>query len=448
MSASGFLLVVINAPRCLIRLIVNLCQIVGSAAWQFYFHGGTLQRCRRFVSIRRNDPRPVGALKRAAQGGRTLADGSRRESFRTRKVMFMTWLVLSKRVTRLLLLAVVALASGCHAVQHHVPKHGPDPLSTYSNLPRELSKVSLPPYTIEPPDILVIEAIRVVPRPPYQINTLDVLLVQVAGTLPDYPIQGAYTVEPGGTINLGVPYGSVKVVGLTLEQAQQQIHDHLTRELREPLVSVTLAELSGKQNIAGQHLVSQDGTVTLGSYGSVYVVGMTLEQAKYAIEAHLSRFLENPEIAVDVFAYNSKVYYVVTQGAGLGDGITSFPITGNETVLDAIARINGLTQVSSKHIWIARPVPGDHESQILEVDWHAITAGGRAETNYQILPGDRVFVQEDKLVALDTALGKIIAPMERVMGFTILGTSTISGIKFFNRRFGNFSNSGPIIVAP
>ncbi len=26
------------------------------------------------------------------------------------------------------------------------------------------------------------------------------------------------------------------------------------------------------------------------------------------------------EVAVDVFGYNSKVYYVVTQGAGLGDG--------------------------------------------------------------------------------------------------------------------------------
>src|SRR5690606_15659192 len=114
-------------------------------------------------------------------------------------------------------------------VHKHVPKpgHGAEPLSKYSNLPRELSKVSLPPYTIEPPDILVIEAIRVVPRPPYRINTLDVLLVQVAGTLPDYPIQGAYAVEPGGTINLGVPYGSIKVVGLTLDEAQAVIHEHL-----------------------------------------------------------------------------------------------------------------------------------------------------------------------------------------------------------------------------
>ena len=363
--------------------------------------------------------------------------------------MLMDGPVFSKRATCLLLSALLALASGCHAIHHHPdagPRHGAVPLYKFSNMPRELSKVSLPPYTIEPPDILIIEAIRIVPRPPYRINTHDVLLVQVAGTLPDYPIDGAYTVEPGGLINLGVPYGSVKVVGLTIEEAQNQIQQHLTRELREPLVSVTLAELAGQQIIAGEHLVGPDGTVTLGSYGSVYVVGMTLEQAKFAIESHLSRFLEDPEIAIDVFAYNSKVYYVITEGAGLGDTITQFPITGNETVLDAIARINGLSQVSSKHIWIARPVPGGQSSQILEVNWHAITAGGQAETNYQILPGDRVFVQEDKLVALDTALGKIIAPIERIFGFVSLGTSTVSGLTFFGRGGGVVTPGGGVII--
>jgi hypothetical protein len=33
-------------------------------------------------------------------------------------------------------------------------------------------------------------------------------------------------------------------------------------------------------------------------------------------------------------------------------------------------------------------------------------------------------VAEDKLIAFDTALSKLIAPVERVMGFTILGAST------------------------
>ena len=104
----------------------------------------------------------------------------------------------------------------------------------------------------------------------------------------------------------------------------------------------------------------------------------------------------------------------------------AFPITGNETVLDAISQINGLQRVSSKKIWVARPTDSAGSMQRLEVSWADITANANARSNYQILPGDRVFIAEDRLVAADTALGKIIAPVERVMGFSILGAGTVT----------------------
>jgi protein involved in polysaccharide export with SLBB domain len=238
------------------------------------------------------------------------------------------------------------------------------------------------------------------------------------------PIKGTYMIQFGGAINFGVPYGTVRVEGLTLEEAQVVIQRHLGQFFVNPRITASIVEIGAQQQIAGEHLVAPDGTVTLGSYGSVQVVGMTLAQAKQAIEAHLSYFLQSPEVAVSVYSYNSKVYYLITQGGGMGDGVYRFPITGNETVLDAVAQINGLEPVSSKKIWIARPSPCSDSCQILEVDWHGITAMAQAGTNYQILPGDRVFVAEDKLIAFDTALSKLIAPVERVMGFTILGAST------------------------
>jgi polysaccharide export outer membrane protein len=291
-------------------------------------------------------------------------------------------------------------------------------------MPRELSKVVLPTYTIEPPDILVIEAIHIVPRSPYHVRTGDIVAINVIGTLPDAPVAGAFPIQPGGMVNLGPPYGTVKLTGLTIEQALERVRAQMAMHVRDPVVSVSLVEMSGRQQIAGQHLVGPDGTVTLGSYGSVAVVGLTLAQAKQAIEQHLSQTLEDPEVAVDVFAYNSKVYYVITEGAGLGDSVTKFPITGNDTVLDAIANINGLTEVSSKKIWVARPVPFTGQLQILPVDWRSMTASGVAVTNYQIMPGDRVFVAEDGLVAFDSHLAKLLAPLERAMGFTLLSAGT------------------------
>ena len=53
-------------------------------------------------------------------------------------------------------------------------------------------------------------------------------------------------------------------------------------------------------------------------------------------------------MSVDVLAYNSKVYYVIMDGGGYGQQIVRLPCTGNETVLDAIAQVNGLPQVASK----------------------------------------------------------------------------------------------------
>jgi polysaccharide export outer membrane protein len=139
---------------------------------------------------------------------------------------------------------------------------------------------------------------------------------------------------------------------------------------------------------------------------------------------------------------------VVTQGAGLGDGIYRFPITGNETVLDAISQMGGLQQISSKRIWLARPTPEPYKVQVLPVHWEAITAQASPATNYQILPGDRIFIAEDKWIALDTTLAKFTAPLERVMGFSLLGVGTVSRFsgdvlgRGFGGGFGGFGGFG------
>ena len=86
----------------------------------------------------------------------------------------------------------------------------------------------------------------------------------------------------------------------------------------------------------------------------------------------------------------------------MGDNIRRVPITGNDTVLDALSAVNGLSQVSSAKVWVARPAPGGFGcEQILPVDYAAITHGGSTATNYQIMPGDRVFVAGDSMIAVE-----------------------------------------------
>jgi protein involved in polysaccharide export with SLBB domain len=290
----------------------------------------------------------------------------------------------------------------------------------------------LPPYTVAPPDILLIDTLRVVPRPPYKIEPLDALFIHVTPTLPNEPITGIYAVEPDGNLNLGPSYGSVRLAGLTLAEAKKAVEEQVKLTIKKPLeVTVSLAQSRAMQQIRGEHLVRPDGTISLGLYGSVYVAGLTLEQVKAAVESHLADKILDPEVSVDVYAYNSRVYYVIFDLAGSGEQVVPLPSTGNETVLDALSKVGGLTAVSSnRHIWVARPAPADLGCrQILPVNWEGIVRGGETATNYQILPGDRIYVQGNTLVKVDTGLARLIAPIERLFGIALLGDSTVITFK-------------------
>jgi polysaccharide biosynthesis/export protein len=275
--------------------------------------------------------------------------------------------------------AFLALAwTGCMGLDK--PHGGPDSpaasLVAPANVPSELSMITLPPYAIGSPDILLIE-----------VYTLPRENLGPAAVLSPQPITGQHLVRPDGTVNLGV-YGSVSVAGLTTDQAKEAVRRAVYEELKKINAS------SG-----GRTTPAPDDPAKL------FVV-------------------------VDVVGYNSKKYYVITDGAGMGEPLYSFPIQGNETVLDALANINGLPTVASKlNIWVARRTPHCNQpEQILPVDYVAITQHGITQTNYQVLPGDRIYVQAEKAFVVDNYLQKVLTPIERLLGVTLLGSSTYNSL--------------------
>lgn len=367
----------------------------------------------------------------------------------------------SRKIRRLwqalaiLILGIPVLASGCTSLHSHKGE------AFVADMPRELNKVTMPQYRIEAPDILLIQAVNNIRPADTKLEIGDELLLKLRKGLPfqvdtdpatdplQYELElqaelqlkvidGTYVVNNRGEIDLGPVYGAVPVVGLTVEDARARINAHLTSEeigLIESDLSMVLLDPSGKQPISGEHLVRQDGTVSLGVYGEIPVAGLTLMQAKMSIESYLSRYMVDPEVSVDVLAYNSKVYYVILDGGGFGESVIRLPITGNETVLDAMANIEGIPEISSKKMWIARPAPGGFgEAQILDVHWRAIAAEGITTTNYQLLPGDRLYVKADHLIATDNFISKLTAPVERVFGSILLGAGVARSIEFYERQ--------------
>src|SRR5262249_24580807 len=155
--------------------------------------------------------------------------------------------------------------------------------------------------------------------------------------------------------------------------------------------------------------------------------GLTIEQAKAAIEIYLSQYMVSPEVSLDVSGFNSKVYYVVVDGGGAGEQIARIPMMGKTTVLDALSQVNGLSPIASQHhITLFCPAPSERcEEMFLPIRYNAVVRRGETGTNYQVMPGDRIYINSDPLVKTDTDLARIISPMERLFGIALLGHSTL-----------------------
>jgi hypothetical protein len=95
------------------------------------------------------------------------------------------------------------------------------------------------------------------------------------------------------------------------------------------------------------------------------------------------------------------------------------------------------------NVYVARPAPACNGcDQILPVDWNGIVCRGETATNFQLLPGDRVYVGADPFITLDTRLGRLLNPIERIFGFILLGNSTIINLRDPASTGGGGNNGG------
>ena len=139
----------------------------------------------------------------------------------------------------LVLSLAVGFSTGCHTLgtrnfeleQHVRPEQ---------RIPNEEFKTTLPLYVVEPPDILLIDALRVIPKAPYRLEPLDIVQIESENVLPDYPITGEYQIDASGRVNLGSQYGKVTISGLTIDEAETAVQDKLLELLVNLDVRFTL----------------------------------------------------------------------------------------------------------------------------------------------------------------------------------------------------------------
>ena len=166
----------------------------------------------------------------------------------------------------------------------------------------------------------------------------------------------------------------------------------------EPTDELEIAARPATFDLAtGPFVVQADGNIDLGFDGDVYVAGLTLDQVELKVAQHLAGVADRRKMKVEgpievsarlVNSSQSKVYYVL----GTVSSQSSVPATGNETVLDAILRAGLRANSLPEKSYLVRPHPLGGPDLILRIDWIGITQRGDTLTNYQVLPGDRIYV--------------------------------------------------------
>lgn len=287
-----------------------------------------------------------------------------------------------RRAGWLFLLAVCA-ATGCQTVRT------PEEKIANSSIPTELKKVTMPDYVVEPPDLV---------------------LVEVLEALPGRPISGERLVRPDGNISLGF-YGDVYVTGLTIPEIKEKIIFHLRKYLTDEVLG--LVELDPE---TGSAKMDKDGKPVI-------------------IEPK-----DCDRVFVDVTAYNSKKYYVLGDVAAPGQ----LPITGNETVLDALNFAGGLIPTAApQNIRLVRPAPpGACCEQVLPVNLAAITSAGDPTTNYQLMPNDRIVVYRDPIVRTTIFIDRLAAPFQTVLNSILQYSFTARSVEFLRLGATGFGGVG------
>jgi protein involved in polysaccharide export with SLBB domain len=309
---------------------------------------------------------------------------------------------------------------------------------------------------------------------PYVIGAPDLIAVEVLEALPGRPISGEHLVRQDGTITLGF-YGDVHVRGLTAKQAKVKIIQHLRRYLNDEALGLEAgygedeAEPSTGEKPATAPAPAPSDVEPSRGDGEKPAAGTDAPAAKRPRprtrardrrprrrpgtdakqeattprEANAQsstappaatgpkRVKISPEdslaVYVEVTEHNSKFYYVQGDTAHVG----RFPVTGRETVFEAIDNAGGLISIGDPgNVRLVRPARGGKQARIYPIDLKAIVEQGNTTANLQVFPGDRIVVGRNPIVkttaAIDRANASIQGAVNAMLHASLLERSLFS----------------------
>ncbi|NQU19635.1 MAG: polysaccharide biosynthesis/export family protein [Candidatus Nealsonbacteria bacterium] len=178
---------------------------------------------------------------------------------------------------------------------------------------------------------------------PYKLNVGDEIEVE---SFTGEELSRRLLVQPDGTITLRL-LGQVHATGLTITQLRDDLEQRYKKYYNVPAITVTpmkvntkledlRASVDRRQGIGGQSQlvrVTPEGTIALPALGSVYVQGLTLDEARKELAERYRREVEGIEVIPVLVTRAPRYVYVLGEVGAPG----RFELSGPTTVLQALA---------------------------------------------------------------------------------------------------------------
>ncbi len=171
--------------------------------------------------------------------------------------------------------------------------------------------------------------------------------------------------------------------------------------------------------------VRPDGRISFDLIGDVEARGRTVEEVRLDIATRLKEFIVQPDVTVLLTTSQSRTFFILGEVNRPG----AYPIIGDVSAVHALGLGGGPTRMASlDNAKLVRPSP---EGELTyPIHFGAITEHGYGATNYQLQPGDVVYVPPNLSARIGYALQLIFFPLQQVLGLggTVINAAVAPGV--------------------
>ena len=158
-------------------------------------------------------------------------------------------------------------------------------------------------------------------------------------------------------------------------------------------------------------VVRPDGRISLDLIGDVDVRGRTVADVRNEVTRRLKEFIVQPDVTVTLTKSESRTFYIFGEVGRPG----AYPLIGDVTALYALGIAGGTTKFADEDdSWLVRPSPEGERTY--PVYFKAISRYGYGETNYNLQPGDVIYVPPTWPAKIGYAIQNFTYPLTAILG--------------------------------